>query len=294
MPELPFIQVLVENLARGVVGRTVVGVRLRSPAILKTYDPPLPAMQGQQILGVKRAGKLVACELTGDLILVFHLMRHGRLQVTGSQQRSAPRGARERGSKALSLALRLDDGREIRFIELGPKKRAAVYLFRAAEVGRQEPLAGLGVDPLTDTFTLEWFASMLKPETGQLKRILTLQRYVAGIGNAFSDEILWQAQLSPFTAPARLSRDEVSRLYRAIRDVLARAVRAHREHFGSDLPMSEPLDLLRVHRHGGKPCPRCGTRIETVSYSDRETYYCPACQTGGKVYADRRMSRLLK
>ena len=285
MPELPFIQVLVENLGREVTGRTIKGVRLRSPALLKTVDPPLNAVEGKRILHVRREGKLVVIELAGDLLMAFHLMRDGRLQITG---------AGGRATKPLSLALQLEDGREIRFIELGPKKRAAVYLLYAADAASREPMAGLGVDPLTGEFALKRFAEMLRAATGQLKHVLTQQRYVTGIGNAFGDEILWEARLSPLANPARLSEEEVARLHRAIRQVLASAVQAHRTHFGGELPMREPLALLRVHRHGGEPCPRCGTRIAAISYAEKETYYCPGCQTGGKVYADRRLSRLLK
>jgi formamidopyrimidine-DNA glycosylase len=135
---------------------------------------------------------------------------------------------------------------------------------------------------------------MLKDETAQLKRFLTLQRYMTSIGNTFSDEILWEARLSPFVAANRLKADEVARLFAAIRTTLSRALDEHREAFLNKLPVKEPLELLRVHRHGGEPCPRCGTPIAAVHFAERETYYCPQCQTGGKVYADRRLSRLLK
>lgn len=285
MPELPFIEVLVENLGRQVRGRAITGVRVKSPSILKTYDPPVTAIEGRQIQDVRRVGKLVVLDLSGDLTIIMHLMRDGRLQVVPG---------RYRGTKQLAFALSLDDGREIRCIELGPKKRAAVSVFRTAEMAGRDPLAGLGVDPLSPAFTPDRFNGMLKAEKGQLKKLLTLQRYVTGIGNAFSDEILWEAKLSPFTSAARLSPAEVARLYNAIRKVLARALREHREHFDDELPMSEPVALLRAHRRGGEPCVRCGTQIAVVYHSEKETYYCPHCQTEDKVYADRRLSRLLK
>lgn len=285
MPELPFIEVLAENLAQLVRGRIIAAVRVHSPSILKTFDPPAGALAGQTIQNVRRVGKLVVLDLSGDLAVVMHLMRDGRLQVVA---------VRQRATRQLAFALRLDDGREIRVIELGPKKRAAVYVVRSANAAAREPLVGLGVDPLSDAFTEGRFRAMLQSEKGQLKRFLTSQRYVAGIGNAFSDEILWEAKLSPFTSPARLSEREIVRLYASVREVLGHALNEHREHFSDDLPMSEPLALLRVHRRSGESCLRCGTRIEAVFFSERETYYCPECQTGGKVYADRRLSRLLK
>lgn len=285
MPELPFVHVLVENLAAQAGGRRITHVRLTSASVLKTYDPPLDAVRGQLIQGIRRVAKLVVLDLSGDLSLVFHLMRNGRLQIVPASQR---------GNRDLAFALGLDDGREIRCVEIGPKKRAAVYVLRKAGMAAAEPLTGLGIDPLSPEFTEVRLTEMLQAERARLKRFLTLQRDVTGIGNAYSDEILWEAKLSPYAQPARLTPEEISRLYSAIRETLTRALQEHRERFDGELPMREPVDLLRVHRHGGEPCPRCGTKIEEIAYSEKETYYCPRCQTGGKVYADRRMSRLLR
>lgn len=293
MPELPFIQVLVENLAHEVQGHTIVSVRMPGPAIVKTFDPPVTALAGRRIEHVRRTGKLIVYDLSEHLILVMHLMRDGRLQIT--PVRPAARGGRASPApKPMAFGLLLDDGRELRVNETGPKKRAGVYVLRAQDAASAEPLAGLGPDPLSAEFTIEVLARAMKEHPGQLKRVITRQRSVAGIGNAFGDEILWDARLSPFVPAARLSPDEVVRLHTAIRNVFTAALQEHRQRFGTQLPTSEPVELLRVHRHGGEPCPRCGTRIETVYYADKETYYCPSCQTAGKVYADRRMSRLLK
>lgn len=292
MPELPFIQVLVENLAREVVGGTITAVRVPSPAIVKTFDPPITAVSGHQILQVTRQGKLVVIQLSGGLLLVLHLMRDGRLQIA-ARSPANPRG-RAAVPKPLALGLMLDDGRELRVNETGPKKRAGAYLLPAEGSATREPLAGLGPDPLSEAFTIEALTAALRGQPLQLKRAITQQRYIVGIGNAFADEILWEARLSPFVSAATLSPEEIARLHAAIQNVFSQALAQHRSHFGSDLPTREPLTLLRVHRHGGEPCPRCGTRIETVHYAEKETYYCPHCQTGGKVYADRRMSRLLK
>jgi formamidopyrimidine-DNA glycosylase len=194
----------------------------------------------------------------------------------------------------MALGLMLDDGRELRVNESGPKKRAAVYVLPIQLGDTVEPLAGLGPDPLSEAFTVEVLTDAVRAQPNQLKRAITLQRYVVGIGNAFADEILWEARLSPFAPAATLSSEETARLYTAIRTVFTEALQQHRAHFGSTLPTREPVTLLRVHRHGGEPCPRCQTRIETVFYAEKETYYCPYCQTKGKVYADRRLSRLLK
>ncbi|HEU4797941.1 MAG TPA: DNA-formamidopyrimidine glycosylase family protein [bacterium] len=285
MPELPFIQVLTENLDREVRERTIARVNLHGPSLLKTFEPPLGAIQGRRIGGVRRLAKLVIVDLESDLSLVLHLMRHGRVQI------GPPRA---RGGKDLALGLGLDDGREVRVVELGPKKRASVYVLRTSTMTEVEPIAGLGMDPLDPGFSVERLGAMLAGETTQLKRFLTLQRYVTGIGNAYSDEILWEAPLSPFVRADRLKPAEMRTLHAAIMDTLRRAFEEHRRHFDAQIPTREPLELLRVHRHGGEPCPRCGTPIAEIAYAERETYYCPTCQTGGKVYADRRMSRLLK
>lgn len=282
MPELPFITVLVENLGHRVTGRRITKIVVKSPSILKTYDPPLETLKGRTIIGVQRRGKVILLGLDQEGWMVIHLMRHGRIQLGPSR---AP-------TKDLALAITLDDGQEIRCLELGPKKQAALYLVRESDLSQCPPLVGLGLDPLDPALTPQRLAEMLHAERGQLKRFLTLQRHLAGIGNAFSDEILWHGQLSPFAPAASLSDEEVARLHDAIQPVMRQALEEHREHFGEDLPMKEPPTLLRVHRKGGSPCPRCGTPIAVVYFADRETYYCPTCQTKGKVYADRRLSRL--
>ncbi len=285
MPEIPFVETLVVNLRPRVVGRRIRGVSLRSASLLKSVDPPVGALPGTTVQGVRRRGKLLLFDLSGALIMVIHLKRDGRLQIV-----PAPR----RATKDVALILHLDGGEDLRLIELGPKKRAGLYLRRADEVDRTEPVAGLGMEPLDDAFTREVLAALLDQARMQVKRFLGTQRYLAGIGNAYSDEVLWEARLSPFAATPSLQEEERARLHAAIRTVLRRSIEEHRVHFGSDLPMREPVDLLRVHRRAGAACPRCGTAIAAVYFSEKETYYCPGCQTGGKVYADRRLSRLLR
>jgi formamidopyrimidine-DNA glycosylase len=285
VPESPFIETLVANLKPRVVGRTVRRIQLRSVSLLKSVDPPVTVLPGATIQEVRRRGKLILFDLSGDLVAIFHLMRDGRLTVVPSAQRA---------TKDVALVIQLDGAEDLRLIELGPQKRAGLYLRRAAEVEHTEPAGGLGIEPLDHAFTPEALAALLDGAKVQLKRFLGMQRYLAGIGNAYGDEILWEARLYPFAPTHSLKPGERERLYAAIRDVLRRSISEHREHFGPDLPMREPVDLLRVHRRAGEACPRCGVTIAAVYFSEKETYYCPGCQTGGKVYADRRLSRLLK
>jgi len=285
VPEIPFVETLVANLRPRVVGRTIRAAHLRSVSLLKSVDPPVTAIQGATIQDVRRRGKLALFDLSGALVMIIHPKRDGRLAIAPSTQRA---------TKDVALILQLDGGEDLRLMELGPKKRAGLYVRRAAEVEQTEPVGGLGVEPLDATFTPEALAAMLDQARMQLKRFLGTQRYLAGIGNAYSDEILWEARLSPFAPTRSLKGEERSRLHAAIREVLQRSIAEHRAHFGDDLPMREPVDLLRVHRRAGEACPRCGTPVAAVYFSEKVTYYCPGCQTGGKVYADRRLSRLLK
>ena len=285
MPELPFITVLTENLWPIVEGRTIQSVLVRSVYVLKTFEPPITALQGRRITRLRRRGKLLVFSLTDGLVMVMHLRRNGRLRTL-----PAPKG---RTAKDLALVLALEGGVDLQLTELGPKKAASVWLFASEEAAAGGPLAGLGIEPLSPQFTPEELAVMLRQERTQAKRFLTLQRYIVGIGNTFADEILWAARLSPQALTTSLDDDEVHRLHTAVVQVLEQAVVSHRREFAG-LPQREPLHLLRVHRHGKEPCPRCGTPIAVIFYEDRETYYCPVCQAGGKVYADRRRSRLLR
>ncbi len=332
MPELPFLTVLAENLSAGVRGRTIEGVLVRSASVLKTFDPPITGILGMQITGVRRRGKyvLIACTREGgcpeadprdsrtprvgdaggdaatdlppsnaaapstvaapSIVLVMHLMRNGRVQLV---PRPVGRDASTRGGRDLALVIALCGGTDLRMIEMGPKKAASVWLYRAGEEARG-PLAALGVEPLSDGCTPEALAPMLREERMRLKPFLLSQRHMTGIGNAYADEILWEARLSPQALTTALADPEIARLHAATVTTLERAIDAHRADLAGALPMKEPLSLLRVHRHGNEPCPRCGTPIAVIYYEDRETYYCPSCQAGGKVYADRRRSRLLR
>ncbi|HEV2438611.1 MAG TPA: DNA-formamidopyrimidine glycosylase family protein [bacterium] len=324
MPELPFVTVVVENLAPLVAGRTVEDVVVRGVSVLKTVDPSIADLRGRRIAGVRRRAKLLLLDIAGGLLLVIHLRRNGRL-------RAVPRGTR-RTARDLALVLALDRGPDIQMIEMGPKKAASVWVFRAEgldaadprlrgtsrlelhdgrpHVGRQDapasitcwpaacrpasPLTGLGVEPFSPEFTPDALARMLRAARMRLKAFLVTQRYVVGTGNTYADEILWEARLSPQAMTTALGEDEVRRLHGAITSTLERGIDVHRSAAAGALPMKEPLEGLAVHRKGGEPCPRCGTPIAVIYYEDRETYYCPVCQAGGNVYSDRRRSRLLR
>ena len=286
MPELPFVTVVVENLAPLVAGRTVEDVVVRGVSVLKTVQPSIADLHGRQIAGVRRRAKLLLLDVTDGLVLVIHLRRNGRL-------RAVPRGT-GRTARDLALVLALDRGPDIQMIEMGPKKAASVWLFPADRLDTAGPLAGLGIEPLSPEFTRAALAGALRRARMRLKAFLVTQRYVVGIGNTYADEILWEARLSPQAMTTTLDEDEVRRLHHAITAILERGIDVHRSAAAGGLPMKEPLEGLAVHRKGGEPCPRCGTRIAVIYYEDRETYYCPACQAEGKVYADRRRSRLLR
>jgi len=291
VPELPLLTVLAENLERQVAGRTILDVRVRGVSILKTVEPSIHHLRGARIAGVRRRGKYLLLDLHPGLVLVVHLMRNGRLKLV--QGGAAGRRPGGRAGRDVALILSLDDGRDLQLIEMGPEKRASAWLFRRGEEGAG-PLAGLGTEPLSEGFTPDALAGMLREARTRLKRFLTAQRHLVGIGNTYADEVLWDARLSPQAVASRLRREEIDRLHAAVVSTLTRAIASHRHALPDALPMKEPPAVLAVHRHGKEPCPRCGTPIAVIYYEDRETYYCPTCQTAGKVYADRRRSRLLR
>ncbi len=297
MPELPFLTVLAENLAAEVRGRTIEEVLVRSASVLKSVDPPITGLRGAQITGIRRRGKFLLFDLRPPLELVMHLMRNGRLQLTprSAEHPAGSPGRTLRGpaSRDLALIIGLEGGTDLRMIEMGARKAASVWLFHAGDE-LAGPLAHLGVEPLSGECTSEALARMLRGERMRLKPFLLSQRHLAGIGNAYADEILWEARLSPQALTTALTDEEAARLHEGLVTALGGAVEAHRADLAGALPMKEPLGFLRVHRHGKEPCPRCGTPIAVIYYEDRETYYCPECQTGGRVYADRRRSRLLR
>jgi formamidopyrimidine-DNA glycosylase len=283
MPELPDITVYIEALERRVVGRRLEAVRIRSPFLVRTFDPPADAAIGRVVRELRRIGKRIAIGLDGELWLVLHLMIAGRLHWK-------PPGARTASKQALA-AFDFPDG-TLLLTEAGSKRRVALYVL----VG-EDALKGLdpgGLEPLSAT--LEQFRAALVRENHTLKRALTDPHLFSGVGNAYSDEILHRARLSPLALTRKLDPGEVERLYLAVRETLIDWTQRLRAEAGDGFP--EKVTAFRpdmaVHGRFGQPCPDCGAPVQRIRYAENETNYCPRCQTGGRILADRSLSRLLK
>jgi formamidopyrimidine-DNA glycosylase len=287
MPELPEVESLAAFLREHAVGHAVARADAASFSVLKTFDPPLTALAGQVITGVGRHGKFLDLSTDQGLHLITHLARAGWLR----WREDLPTAPPKPGKSPLAFRLRLDDGSGFDLTEQGTKKRLAVYLVRdPAEV---PGVATLGPDPLAADFTLDTLADLLKGRRTQIKGVLRDQGIVAGIGNAYSDEVLHVAKMSPFKIAASLTPDDVAVLYDAIKTTLGEAVERSAGLAAADLK-GEKKSGLRVHGRAGQECPECGDTIKEVSFADSALQYCPTCQTGGKPLADRRLSRLLK
>ena len=286
MPELPEVTALVADLGARLSGRTVDRLRLVSFAALKTFDPPVDALNGQTVAGVSRHGKFLDFEV-GDLHLIVHLARAGWIR----WRENAPQPSKALGKGPIAARLVLDDGSGFDITEAGTKKSLAIHLVRSpSEV---PGVARLGPDPLSPAFTLEVFAAILAASgRAQIKGVLRNQSTIAGIGNAYSDEILHRARMSPFK-PASMTVDEVSTLYTAVQSTLRDAI-ARADGLAASELKAEKKSNLQVHGRKGEPCPVCGDTVRQVTYADSSLQYCPTCQTGGKPLADRVLSRLLK
>ena len=286
MPELPEVEALAAFLRERAVGHVVADVELGSVSVLKTYDPPTTALRGMELTGVARHGKFVDLDVDG-LHLVFHLARAGWLR----WYEEVPARPLRPGKAPQALRVRLDDGSGFDLTEAGTRKGLAVYVVRAPS--DVPGIATLGPDPLAPGFDREALASLLRGSRQQVKGLLRDQSVLAGVGNAYSDEVLHAARLSPFAIAGSLAEDEVDRLYTALREVLAAAVAA-----AAGKPAAQLKDAkragMRVHGRAGEACPVCGDVVREVSFADRSLQYCATCQTGGKVLADRRTSRFLK
>lgn len=285
MPELPEVSALAAGLTERMGGRTIAAARVRSIGALKTYDPPLVALTGLRVGGWSRHGKFLDMA-AGDLHLVVHLARAGwiRWRDRVSEARPTLRGP-------LALQLELEGGEGIDITEQGTEKRLAVYVVR--DPGDVPGIARLGVDVLDDSLDASRLAALLRASRGQLKTVLADQALIAGVGNAYSDEILHAARLSPFRKAAAVSDEEAAHLHTALRAVMESAVARAR---GVDIGALKPdkKEHLSVHGRTGEACPVCGDTIREVSLATRSFQYCPSCQTGGRVLADRRLSRLLR
>ncbi|HET6324833.1 MAG TPA: DNA-formamidopyrimidine glycosylase family protein [Planctomycetaceae bacterium] len=283
MPELPDITVYLEALERRIGGQVLRAIRVNSPFLVRTFEPPLSAAEGKRVRELRRIGKRIAIGLQGDLWLVLHLMIAGRLHWKNA-------GAKLAGKQNLA-AFDFDEG-TLTLTEAGSKRRAGLWLLEGAAALAELDPGGLEV--LSATF--KQFASELKRENHTLKRALADPRSFSGIGNAYSDEILHRAQLSPLAQTQKLSGEETARLFDAVKTVLIEWTDRLRAEAGDNFP--EKVTAFRkemaVHGRFGKPCPVCGAPVQRIRYADNETNYCPRCQTGGRILADRSLSRLLK
>jgi formamidopyrimidine-DNA glycosylase len=279
MPELPEVEVTARLLDAAVRGATIESTLAPGVNALKTFDPPLHALDGTHITGVTRRGKLLMVHTDADLVVLVHLMNAGRLQLFDKRASLKDRTSR--------LLLRLDGDRELRLREFGTRQAAWVKVYRAAELESDEHLADLGPEawPEPPELALE--------EARPLHTLLRDQKVIAGIGRTWVDDILWAAELSPFKRGADVTAEEAERLREAIRGELGRAVDHYAEHWSLPLP-DKQAKVARIHARQGEPCPRCTTTLEAVFFEDYVMTYCPSCQTGGRILKDRRLSRLLK
>jgi formamidopyrimidine-DNA glycosylase len=288
VPELPEVEALALDLRGRLDGRAITKVHIAAFSALKTYDPPLSALEGTLVDGVTRHGKFLDIDASG-LHVVFHLARAGWIRWRDEVPALPPKPSNK---SPLAVRIVLDDDTGLDVTEAGTKKSLALYVVRdPADV---PGIARLGPDPLADEFTIDVLSEILQREgRKQLKGVLRHQGTIAGIGNAYSDELLHAARMSPFKPANSLDDEELHTLYAAIRGVLGEAVDRSRGLAASELK-SEKKSHLAVHGQTGKPCPVCGDTVREVSFADSSLQYCATCQTGGKPLADRRMSRLLK
>jgi formamidopyrimidine-DNA glycosylase len=283
MPELPDITIYVEALDRRIIGERLEGVRIQSPLLLRTFDPPLESVDGKIVREVRRLGKRIVLGLDDDLWLVLHLMIAGRLHWKEPGAKLATKTA---------LAIFTFSNGTLLLTEAGTKRRASLYLIRG-EAGLREHDPG-GLEPIPAT--IDEFQVVLRRENHTLKRALADPHLFSGIGNAYSDEILHHARLSPLALSQKLTADELERLYTSTRTVLLEWIDRLRADTGESWP--EKVTAFRpemaVHGRFGKPCPVCAAPVQRIRYADNETNYCPRCQTNGRILADRSLSRLLK
>jgi formamidopyrimidine-DNA glycosylase len=283
MPELPDIAIYLERLAPLVLDQPLERLVIRNPFVLRSVTPALGELEGKRVTALRRLGKRIVFELEGELFIVVHLMIAGRL-------RWRPRDAKLPGK--LALAVFQFPGGHLVLTEAGSKRRASIHLARG-EAGLVEYQRG-GLEVLeTD---MAGFSARLTSENHTLKRALTDPRLCSGIGNAYSDEILHRAQLSPLSLTSRLATEEIERLFQATREVLAEWIARLREESAGGFPekVTAFREGMAVHGRYGKPCPVCGTPVQRIRYADNETNYCAQCQTGGRLLADRALSRLLR
>ena len=286
MPELPEVESLVTFLREHAVGRVIARIDTPGFHVLKTYAPPITSLAGLEITGASRHGKFLDIDVSG-LHLVTHLSRAGWLHWRTQLPPAPPR----MGKGPIGIRVHLDDQSGFDLTEAGTQKRLAVYVVK--DVSEVPGVARLGIDPLSSDFTSDRLGQLLDGVRAQVKGVLTDQSVIAGVGNAYSDEILWEVGLSPFKPAANLTSDEVARLHEALVRTLREAVERSAGTAAGELK-AEKKSNLNVHARTGLPCPRCGDTVREVSFATKSLQYCPTCQTDGKPLADRRMSKLLK
>ncbi len=288
MPELPEVEGLALDLRGRLADRAITRVDIATFSALKTFDPPLSALHGSFVDDVTRHGKFIDISASG-LHLVMHLARGGWVRWREEVPALPPRPSNK---SPMAARVHLDDGSGLDITEAGTKKRLALYVVR--DPSDVPGIVSLGPDPLDDAFTIDVLGGILQDAgRAQVKGVLRHQGTIAGIGNAYSDELLHAARMSPFKPASSITGDDLQTLYDAIRDVLGDAVKRSRGLHAADLK-GEKKSNLAVHGRTGLPCPVCGDIVREVSFADSSLQYCPTCQTGGKPLADRRMSRLLK
>jgi len=287
MPELPDITVYIEALEKRVLGQRVERVRIVSPFLLRTVEPPVASAEGEKVVALRRLGKRICIGVEGEIWLVLHLMIAGRLHWF---ERAGGKSVKLSGRQNLA-AFEFSNGTLV-WTEAGTQKRASLHLAAGEEELRELDPGGVEVLECGP----DEFAAVLRSENHTLKRSLTDPRWFSGIGNAYSDEILWAAKLSPTTLTQKMSDEQVARLFEATRATLTEWVERLRTETGERFP--EKVTAFRpemaVHGKYKQPCPRCGSKIQRIKYAANETNYCATCQTGGKLLADRAFSRLLR
>jgi DNA-formamidopyrimidine glycosylase len=286
VPELPEVEALVSFLREHAVGRVVARVDVPGIHVLKTYDPPPTALAGLEVTGAARHGKFLDLDVSG-LHLVVHLARAGWLHWRDALPPAPPR----MGKGPIGLRVHLDDGSGFDLTEAGTRKGLSVYL--VTDPALVPGVSRLGIDVLSDGFTAEVLGGLLAGVRSQVKGVLTDQSVLAGVGNAYSDEVLWEVGMSPFKPAGSLTTDDVERLHTAMVRTLREAVVRAEGLATKELKAEKKLGLS-VHGRTGLPCPRCGDTVREVSFATKSLQYCPTCQTDGKPLADRRLSRLLK
>ncbi len=287
MPELPEVEALVSFVATRATGRTIARVDVGAFHVLKTFDPPASALHGTTIVATHRYGKFLDIETSGPH-LVVHLARAGWLRWRAELPATPLRPG---GKSPIALRVVLDDGSGFDITEAGTQKRLAAYV--VTDPGTIAGVARLGPDPLAEAFDADALEAIVRGRRTQIKGLLRDQSIIAGIGNAYSDEILHVAKMSPFKVANSLTADDVGVLYQAMITTLRDAVKRAADLDAGELK-AEKKSNMRVHGRTGAPCPICGDTVREVSFADSSLQYCPTCQTGGKPLADRRLSRLLK